>query len=235
VCAVYAILLGWPLLRLRGHYFAIATIGMNEAMRAIVDNLSGFTGGGMGLSVPTLVGDVVAINRYFYYVLLAILLGVMGIAFSLGRSRFGYGCRAIRFDEKAAASTGVPTTRYKITAWVLSAAITGMVGGVYAYWFAFIEPSVVFDMSISVKMFVMMMVGGAATVSGPVIGALLVEMIGHVAWSQFLTYHSAVFAIIIICVVIFIPGGLMSITLPRKAASIARRFRSSVLKKKVGR
>jgi branched-chain amino acid transport system permease protein len=221
VCGTYAIIIGWPLLRLRGHYFAIATLGMNEATRAIVDNLSGLTGGGMGLSVPTRAGEVVAINQYFYFLMLSILLTVMGIAYSMGRSRFGYGCRAIRFDEEAAASTGVPTTRYKIMAWVLSASITGMAGGVYAHWFAFIEPAVVFDMSIAVKMFVMMMLGGGATVFGPVVGAVLVEMIGHVAWSQFLTYHSAVFAFIIIGVVIFIPGGLMNIGLPHSGASRA--------------
>ncbi len=220
VCGVYAMVIGWPLLSLRGHYFAIATLGMNEATRAIIDNLSGFTGGGMGLSVPTRAGEVVAINQFFYYLMLLLLLIAMGIAYWMGRSRFGYGCRAIRFDEEAAASTGVPTTRYKITAWVLSASITGMAGGVYAHWFAFIEPAVVFDMSIAVKMFVMMMLGGAATVFGPVVGACLVEMIGHVAWSQFLTYHSAVFAAIIIGVVIFIPGGLMSIKLPH--AIVAR-------------
>ncbi len=234
VCGIYAIIIGLPLLRLRGHYFAIATLGMNEATRAIVDNLTGLTGGGMGLSVPTRAGEVVAINQYFYFLMLSLLLMVMGVAYSMDRSRFGYGCRAIRFDEEAASSTGVPTTRYKIMAWVLSAAVTGMAGGVYAHWFAFIEPAVVFDMSIAVKMFVMMMLGGAATVFGPVVGACLVEMIGHVAWSQFLTYHSAVFAIIIIGVVIFIPGGLMSIHLPHMIVSRAAGIRPSGPKGKEG-
>ncbi len=232
VCGTYASIMGWPLLRLRGHYFAIATLGMNEATRAIVDNLSGLTGGGMGLSVPTRVGEVVAINQFFYFLMLSILLVVMGIAYLMGRTKFGYGCRVIRYDEEAAASTGVPTTRYKIAAWALSAVITGMAGGVYAYWLGFIEPRVVFDMSIAVKMFVMMMMGGAGTVVGPVVGAFLVEMIGHFAWSQFLTYHSAVFAIIIIAVVILIPGGLMSISLHHKAVSRAGGVRPSGAKDK---
>jgi branched-chain amino acid transport system permease protein len=217
VCAAYALVVGLPLLRLRGHYFAIATLGMNEATRAIVDNVK-LTGGGMGLSLPIREGDVGAVNRYFYLIILAMLAGVVLVTAWMGRSRFGYGCRAIRFDEEAAASCGVPTTLYKITAWLLSAMFTGLAGGIYAHWFAYIEPAVVFDMSIAVKMFVMMMLGGAGTVLGPVVGAFVVELIGLVAWSRLLAYHTAVLGAVIVVVVIFAPGGLMSLgrILPRR-------------------
>ena len=210
ICCLYAAVIGFPLLRLRGHYFAIATLGMNEATRAIVENV-GFTGGGMGLSLPVQRGDVQLFNLYFYFVMLGLLLSAVVITSSVISTRLGYGCRAIRFDEEAAASCGVPTTRYKVTAWMLSAALTGMAGDVYANWVGYIEPAAVFDMSIAVKMFVMMILGGAGTVFGPLLGALLVELVGLVAWTQLLNYHTATLGVIIIAVVIFVPGGLMSL------------------------
>ena len=210
ICCLYAAVIGFPLLRLRGHYFAIATLGMNEATRAIVENV-GFTGGGMGLSLPVQRGDVQLLNLYFYFVMLGLLLSAVVITSCVIRTRLGYGCRAIRFDEEAAASCGVPTTRYKVTAWMLSAALTGMAGAAYANWVGYIEPAVVFDMSIAVKMFVMMILGGAGTVFGPLLGALLLELVGLVAWTQLLNYHTATLGVIIVAVVIFVPGGLMSL------------------------
>jgi branched-chain amino acid transport system permease protein len=211
ICCLYAAVIGFPLLRLRGHYFAIATLGMNEATRAIIENL-GFTGGGMGLSLPLLKGDVEIVNRYFYFLMLGLLVGTLGVSFWLSRTRFGYGCRAIRFDEEAAASCGVPTTRFKIVAWVLSALFTGMAGAAYAHWVGYVEPPVVFDMAIAVKMFVMMLLGGSGTVFGPLLGAFLIELVGLVAWTQFLNYHTAALGLIVIAVVIFVPGGLMSLS-----------------------
>lgn len=210
VCAVYAVIVGLPILRLRGHYFAVATLGMNEGTRALVENL-GLTGGGRGLSLPMMQGGAQLVNTYFYFVMLALLAAVVAVTYGFSRSRFGYGCRAIKFDEEAAASCGVPTTRYKIAAWLVSAVFTGLVGGLYAHWFGYIEPAAVFDMTIAVKVFVMMLLGGAGTIFGPLYGAFVVELIGLVAWSRLLTYHSAVLGLIIIAVVIFIPGGLMSL------------------------
>jgi branched-chain amino acid transport system permease protein len=211
VCALFAAVVGPAALRLRGHYFAVATLGMNEATRALVENLSSVTGGGMGLFLPIRRGDVQAVNTYFYLVMLAFLGAVVGATFWLSRSRFGYGCRAIRFDEEGAAGAGVPTMRYKVTAWVLSAGFTGAAGGVYAHWFGEIEPAVVFDMTIAVKCFVMMLLGGSGTVLGPLFGAVLIEAVSLAAWSRLLTYHTAVLGLLIILVVVFIPGGLTSL------------------------
>jgi len=218
ICCLYAAVIGFPVLRLRGHYFAIATLGMNEATRAIVENV-GFTGGGMGLSLPVEHGDVRLLTLHFYFLMLGLLLVSVGITSCVIFTRVGYGCRAIRFDEEAAASCGVPTTRYKVTAWMLSAALTGMVGAAYANWVGYIEPSTVFDMSIAVRMFVMMLLGGAGTVFGPLLGALLVELVGLVAWTQLLNYHTATLGVIVIVVVIFVPGGLMSL---RRGLSVRR-------------
>jgi branched-chain amino acid transport system permease protein len=208
VCAAYAIVIGLPVLRLRGHYFAIATLGMNEATRRIVENLSSLTGGGMGLALPIPSGDVARVNTYIYVMTLGLLLTVIGTTFWLTHSQFGYGCRAIRFDEEAAANCGVPTVRYKLTMWALSAVFTGIAGGIYAHWLGYIEPGGVFDMTIAVKCFVMMLIGGMATVFGPLYGAVLIELLALVAWSYLLNYHTAVLGLLIIAVILLVPSGL---------------------------
>lgn len=127
----------------------------------------------MGLALPIPPGDLRSASAFVYLLVLGLLLVVLGTTAGIMRSRFGYRCRAIRFDEEGAASCGIPTMRYKITMWVISAAFTGLAGGIYAHWFGYIEPDVVFDMTISVKCFVMMLVGGIATVLGPLYGAIL--------------------------------------------------------------
>jgi branched-chain amino acid transport system permease protein len=209
ICACYAIVIGLPVLRLRGHYFAIATLGMNEATRRIIENLSGFTGGGMGLALPIPRGDVRSASTYIYFLALSLLLVVVGTSFWLTRSRFGYGCRAIRFDEEGAANCGVPTMRYKVTMWVISAVFSGVAGGIYAHWFGYIEPGAVFDMTIAVKCFVMMLIGGTATVLGPLYGAVLIELLALATWSHLLTYHTGVLGLLIIAVILLAPSGLV--------------------------
>jgi branched-chain amino acid transport system permease protein len=215
VCAGYAIVIGLPVLRLRGHYFAIATLGMNEATRRIIENLSGFTGGGMGLGLPIPPGDVRSASTYIYYLAWSLLAVIVGMSFWLTRSQFGYGCRAIRFDEEGAANCGVPTMRYKVTMWVISAVFTGIAGGIYAHWFGYIEPGAVFDMTIAVKCFVMMLIGGTATVLGPLYGAVLIEVLGLVTWSYLLKYHTAVLGVLIIAVILLVPSGLVGLGMQR--------------------
>ncbi|HET7379179.1 MAG TPA: branched-chain amino acid ABC transporter permease, partial [Gaiellales bacterium] len=191
LCSAFAVVVGLPVLRLRGHYFAIATLGMNEAMRRLVENLSGLTGGGMGLALPIPAGDARSANAYIYLLALALLVACLGTTAWLVGSRLGYGCRAIRFDEDSAANCGIPTMRYKVTMWVVSAAFTSVAGGIYAHWLGYIEAGFVFDMTIAVKCFVMALLGGMATVLGPLYGAVVVELLSLMAWSMLLTYHTA--------------------------------------------
>jgi len=204
---LFVLILGLPVLRLKGHYFAIATLGLNEAVKAIVDNLSGLTGGGMGLSLPLRSGEITDNARFFYLLLYTVMLASILIAYMLTRSRFGYACRAIRSDEQAAASMGINTTGYKTMAWMVSSVLTAITGSIYAYWMSYIEPSAVFDMTISVKAFVMFLLGGAATVFGPIFGAFFLQFISTFAWSHLLNYHLGTFGLIIIFVVVFLPQG----------------------------
>ena len=209
VCLLFTLLFGIPVLRLKGHYFAIATLGLNEATRAIVDNLTGLTGGGMGLSLPLPPGNIEATAMFFYFVLFGTMVMIVLATYVMSISRFGYACRSIRADEEVAKSLGINTTRYKTIAWMVSAAFTGVAGSVYAYWMSYIEPSAVFDMTIAIKSFVMFLLGGAGTIIGPVLGAFFIELIATFAWGHLLNYHIGALGVIIILVVILMPRGFM--------------------------
>jgi len=222
MATVLALLVGPLLLRLRGHYFAIATLGLNEVMSSLASNLSGITGGAAGLSLPLIDGTPAdaAHRAYFAFVALfatSVLLGIF-----LRDSRFGYGCRAIRANEEAAEATGVPTLQTKSLAWALSALLTAVAGGLYARWVGFIEPPLVFDMAISVKAFVMFLLGGAGTVFGPLIGSLLIESATTLAWSHLLKLHLLVLGVTIMLVVLVLPDGTQGFVLRHWPALKAR-------------
>ncbi len=204
-----AVLLGLPLLRLKGHYFAIATLGVNEALREVVTNLTDLTGGGYGISLPILPGKVEVVLAFFYFLMLGLMLALILLTHIISRRRFGFACRAIRADEDAAAVAGIDTRKYKILAWSLSALFTGLAGGVYAVWITYIDPVSVFDMGIAVKFCIMVLLGGAGTVWGPIIGAFILEIVSLVVWTKFLVLHAAILGFIIILVVIFMPRGFM--------------------------
>ncbi len=207
--ALYAMLLGLPILRLRGHYFAIATIGVMEATRELVINADKLTGGGVGLTLP--IPDMLPRQFYalIYYLMFGLLILYVAISYLIQRSRFGYGLRAIKADEEAAEVSGVNTTRYKVLAWTTSAAMTGLVGGLYAYWFTFIQPSDVFNTTITIQYLIMMLTGGAGTLFGPVVGAFLLQLISEVVWSHFLELHLGVLGALIVVVVLFMPRGFV--------------------------
>ena len=211
LAAIYAILLGIPILRLRGHYFAIATLGINRATEQIALDWGSFTGGGKGITLPLPKMEIQNFYAMIYFIMFGLLLVTILVNFLISRSRLGYALRAIRDNEDAAEASGIFAPSCKITAWAISAFLTGVTGGVFAYWFSFIEPATVFDIMIAVKAFVMMMLGGAGTVLGPVIGAFLIELISETVWGQFLTLHMLILGIIMIGVVILIPRGMLSL------------------------
>lgn len=223
LCLLLALLLGPALLRLRGHYFAIVTVGLNEATRAVVENLRSFTGGGMGLSVPLRPVTPTENSLFFYYLLFAMAALSVIITWRFSVSRLGHACRAIRDNESKAEAMGIRTTRAKTLAWMMSAALTGAIGGIHAYWLSYIEPASVFDMAISVKSFVIFLLGGAGTVFGPLIAAVFVELIGMLTWSYLLDFHLGVMGCIIIVVVMFMPDGFAEL-LRQKGGVLARIF-----------
>ena len=224
LAAIYAILLGIPILRLRGHYFAIATLGINRATEQIALDWGSFTGGGKGITLPLPKMEIQQFYAMIYFIMFGLLLLTVLVNFMISRSRLGYALRAIRDNEDAAEASGIFPARCKITAWAISAFLTGLTGGVFAYWFSFIEPATVFDIMIAVKAFVMMMLGGAGTVLGPVLGAFLIELISETVWGKFLTLHMMILGVIMVAVVILIPKGMLDMF--RRKFSLAGLWRN---------
>jgi branched-chain amino acid transport system permease protein len=170
VPALFAAAVGSVLLRLRGHYFAVATLGTSIALGEVIKNIDYF-GGSTGLFPPILARA----DLLFFYLMAASAGLAVGTTWLILRSRFGYGLIAIRENEQAAAILGVDTTRYKVLAFSLSAALTGLAGGVFAQWNSFISQDNVFAISYNVEMILMATVGGAGTLLGPVVGAAALE------------------------------------------------------------
>jgi len=215
--AALAALLGWPILRLRGHYFAIATLSIAIGTQALVAELP-FLGKGTGMTLP-----INSNFHFFYWTMLAVLVAAIALTAYISRSRFGYALAAIRENEEAAAVLGINAARAKVTAWALSAAITGAAGATYAYWNSFIDPPTVFDLNFNVLMIIMTLLGGAGTVVGPVVGSFILSAIGEYLGAQSISpWHTVVLGAIIVLVVILVPRGLMPyLTGGRRAWSLS--------------
>jgi branched-chain amino acid transport system permease protein len=207
---LFAALIGLPILRLRGHYFAIATLGVAETMREVIYNIE-VTGAGTGLVMPILRSPLP-----FFYLMLAILAAVTLLNWWLSESRFGYGLIAIREDEDAAAVMGINTPVYKTIAFSLSAVFAGLTGGVYAYWITFIDPDAVFKVIITVQMIIMAVFGGAGTVLGPLLGALVMASVSEWLSTHLVTLAELFNGLIVILVVLFMPKGLFDLIRHRK-------------------
>ena len=209
-----AALVGLPILRLKGHYFAIATLGVAETMREVVYNLE-ITGAGTGLVMP-----IARSPLLFFYLMLGILVAVTAVNAWLAQSRFGYGLVAIREDEDAAVAMGIPTARYKTIAFALSGAFCGLAGGVFAYWITFIDPDAVFRVIVTIQMIIMAVFGGAGTVLGPLLGAVVLASVSELLSTQVVTLAELFYGIIVILVVLFMPKGLVDVI--RRRAFSAR-------------
>lgn len=211
IAVLCALVLGVPVLRLRGHYFAIATLALAEVMTAIVSNLD-IAGRNTGLVLPLLKGDALFYELSFGLLVLATLT-----VFWISRSRFGFGLIAIRENEDAAASMGINTTRYKVSAFALTGVFSALAGGIHAYWITFIDPVSAFDLSLNVKMIIMAVFGGPGSVVGAVVGAFVLSGISEVLSTEVSSAASLFFGVVIVAAVIFMPRGL---------ADLIRRYRT---------
>ncbi|MBA7712118.1 hypothetical protein ES703_121088 [subsurface metagenome] len=170
---LFSILLGIPVLRLRGHYFAIATIGMSGAILSVVQNATEITGGAMGTTLPIIDKAPGIVYNYFYLAMLGLMVVTSLSLHFIIKSRFGFGIRSIKANEEAANSMGINTTYTKVVAWAISAFFTSIAGALYAYWMSFIAPDEVFDVMIAVNTIVIMLIGGAGSILGPIIGKVV--------------------------------------------------------------
>ena len=207
-----AFLLGKAILRLRGAYFALATIGVNEAMRAFVNNFSplgGSTGIALNFKVYQPYGGATQALWLDYGILVALTLAAILLSYAIKTSKFGLGLVSIREDEDAAEVMGINTTNYKTWAYVLSAIIPGMMGVLFYFKNSSIEPSEAFNLNSSIELLVMVMLGGMGTVLGPVLGAAGYEVLRGVLLvsRMFRDIQLTVSGVILLLVILFIPAG----------------------------
>ncbi|MGB8991367.1 MAG: branched-chain amino acid ABC transporter permease [Desulfobaccales bacterium] len=209
---VLALVVGAAVLRLRGAYFALATIGINEAARAFVSNFEPF-GGATGLSI-----NFSAYARYggaghalwFTFILLwLITLAVIVTSYLVKRSRFGLGLSAIREDEDTAMVMGVKAPRDKTKAFLISAFFPGLIGTLYFFKNGNVEPDDAFRFQMSLEILVMVMLGGNGTLFGPILGAFAYESLrGYLLTSPvFKDLHLALTGLILLLIVLFVPSG----------------------------
>jgi len=220
IAGLYGFIIGFPILRLKGHYFAIATLGLAEATKALVQNLD-ITEGNSGMYLPMPEMGIDASYMFFYFNALGILLILLIIIYFILNTKLGYGFVAIREDEDAADSIGINTTIFKSISFGLSGLFTGLAGSVYAYQQGFIKPEPVFIVTKTVKMIVMAVFGGVGSLFGPVIGAVSIELISNYLSEHFLVIHTIFFGTIIILAVIFAPKGIMDIITARKKLGLS--------------
>jgi branched-chain amino acid transport system permease protein len=126
----------------------------------------------------------------------------------VAHDRLGFGLRCIQQNEDAAIMLGINTLRYKVVAFVLSAVFPGVCGGIYASWVNYIDPTDVYDVLLSVKPIVMVLLGGVGTVMGGVYGAILFLLMEELVWRNLLQFHAGLLGIIVVCLVLFLPNGL---------------------------
>ncbi len=219
VAGLLAAAIGRVTMRLKGPYFSIAMLGTFVAMREIV-RVSGVTGGGVGLTLPPY------LNRaLFYYVELALVVGLVAFTWWLRRTRLGTALLAIREDEIGAETRGINTTRLKVTVFSLAGFSTGLFGALWAFQNTFVDPDIAFVEVRTVDAVLGAMLGGLGTVAGPVVGATVLYWLREVLWANFLDYHLIVQGVLLIVIVLFLPKGLVGL-IDRRAISVTTLWRN---------
>src|ERR1700722_9701000 len=212
--SLLALVFGLGILRLRGAFFALATIGINQGVQAFVSNFEPW-GGSAGLYLSTQIFQPLGGPGRALWVIYFLLVAVMGaslyLSYAIKTSKFGLGLLAIGQNEDAAAILGVPTPRYKALVYSVSAFLPAIAGGLYFFKSAFIQPSDAFDLSLSTEAIVIAMLGGQGTVAGVSIGAYLYEELrGYLLVSDTFSHFQLVISgALLLVIVLFFPSGLM--------------------------
>lgn len=207
---LFAWVIGIPTLRLRGHYFAFATFAFAEIVRLVALNWQDVThgaGGITGIPSPAIGSFEINSDRSYYYFILVIVFLGSAVAFRLERSSLGRAFFAIKEGELAAESMGIETAKVKMVAFVLSAIYAGVAGALYGPLNSVISPDV-FSFDVSVVVLVSLLLGGAGTIIGPIVGAILVTLLPE--WLRMLqNYYMVVYGAGIVLLMIFMPTGLL--------------------------
>jgi branched-chain amino acid transport system permease protein len=216
-CAVLSAAVAYPILRLRGTFFAIAMLGVCHVCAELNNNIDVLQGS-LGLNFPAVAPRDLDPATFFYEVFLVGTLVVLAIAWWIRRSRFGAGLLSIREDEDTARMLGVPTERYKRIAFVVSAVLTGLMGVIYAHALGYITTDSVYRDDTNLSLIVFSLLGGMGTLFGPVIGAFLLVFITQVVLARLLDFHLFATGLLLVVLVLAAPGGVLGL-LKRKRVS----------------
>jgi branched-chain amino acid transport system permease protein len=223
VAVLVSQVIGFPCFRLRGHYFAIATIAIGEIVQTIMINWDAL-GGARGIWLPMRPETFVNFQFHrakwpYYYIALGLFTAVLALTAWVEQVRLGYYLRAIREDPDAAQSLGVPVARYKLLAIALSAAFTALGGSFYAQYVLFIDPESVFPLSLSILICLVAVLGGVGTLWGPFVGAAVLIPLSEATRIYFGGTGKAVdlmiYGALIVLVAVFQPGGLTALAARR--------------------
>ena len=206
VAGVLAGLIGRATMRLKGPYFSIAMLGTFVAVREIVRTWGGLTGGGVGLTLPPYLN-----RQLFYYVELALVVGLVALVWWLRRTRFGAALVAIREDELGAQMRGISTTRLKVAVFSFAGASTGLFGGLWAYQNTFVDPDIAFTEVRTIDAIMGTLLGGLGTVAGPVVGSVALYWLREVLWANLLDYHLVAQGVLLIVIVLLVPRGIVGV------------------------
>jgi branched-chain amino acid transport system permease protein len=207
VAMIFAVPIGLICFRLRGAYFALAMLALAEVLRLVATNWISFTNGSVGILIVPVVSKVL-----YYYMALALAAISFYVIYRVLHSKWGFYFIAIREDQDAAESMGINTTQYKLISLLISAFFTGLAGAFYMNYMAFIDPHVVFSLvDISIMMILVVMLGGAGTLYGPAIGAVIMVLLSEVFRAYFGHANLLILGILIILIIVFIPDGVVEI------------------------
>lgn len=229
ISVVVALVVGYITFRLRGPYFVLASIAVAEIIRLLALNAKDLTNGAEGIlasDVPPLKLGSTVITDWnskipYFYMGLAAAIFCIAVNWAVKRSKLGYYLQAIREDQDAAHSLGIPPTLSKNTALAISAACTALVGSFAAFYVGFIEPQQVFGLDVSIQMVLIAIIGGIGTVAGPVLGAIVLVLISEYLRSSLAQANLLVYGILVIVVILLMPEGFLGFItqrLRRKAA-----------------
>jgi len=212
IAALLVAVLLLPLLRLSGAYFAIATMAAAQALYEVIANpdLESVTKGPYGVSLSEVFAPA-----FSYYFALAIMAAALALVVWLRNSRFGMSLQAIRDDPVSAAMAGISVVRGRTIAWLLSALIAGLIGGVFAWHISVFYPDTAFDLSISIFSTVFLLFGGATTLVGPLLGVFILYGIYNVIGIAVPQYFQFTYGALIVLLVLFLPNGLVSLLTSR--------------------
>jgi branched-chain amino acid transport system permease protein len=217
LCAALAVPMGWLMLRLKGPFFALGMLGLGQSLR-IASDVIPWTGGADGIYLPPGSNGVVV-----FYWTLAILILAIWLTATIDRNAFGLRLRALREDERAAGTLGVDTTSTKVKAFILSAIIPALLGGGYAWYLTYVEPSSIYSTEIELQTVAMGILGGMGTLWGPLVGGVLMSQVSLALSTKFPQTHLMIFGALVVVLLMVIPRGIV----PTFADYLKRRGRPS--------